>query len=99
MNNLQTSTAKAIVNIFETGRLLGNYGSVVVDPKDPGHLTYGRSQTTLASGDRTQNREGKQEWQQGSGLLRTDFERIPSGIEAPREFDAHDCKDYPPVHK
>jgi chitosanase len=51
MNDLQASTAKAIVNIFETGRLLGNYGSVVVDPKDPGHLTYGRSQTTLASGN------------------------------------------------
>ena len=51
MNDLQASTAKAIVNIFETGRLLGNYGSVVMDPKDPGHLTYGRSQTTLASGN------------------------------------------------
>lgn len=51
MNDLQSSTAKAIVNIFETGRLLGNYGSVVADPKDPGHLTYGRSQTTLASGN------------------------------------------------
>jgi len=51
MNDLQAKTAKAIVNIFETGRLLGNYSSVVVDPKDPGHLTYGRSQTTLASGN------------------------------------------------
>jgi len=51
MNDLQASTAKAIVNIFETGRLLGNYASVLVDPKDPGHLTYGRSQTTLASGN------------------------------------------------
>ena len=51
LTDLQSSTAKAIVNIFETGRLLGNYGSVVTDPKDPGHLTYGRSQTTLASGN------------------------------------------------
>jgi chitosanase len=51
MNDLEASTAKAIVNMFETGRLLGNYASVVVDPKDPGHLTYGRSQTTLASGN------------------------------------------------
>jgi chitosanase len=51
MNDLQASTAKAIVNIFETGRLLGDYSGVVVDPKDPGHLTYGRSQTTLASGN------------------------------------------------
>ncbi|HEX8712252.1 MAG TPA: peptidoglycan-binding protein, partial [Terracidiphilus sp.] len=40
-----------IVNIFETGRLRGDYGSVVVDADDPGHLTYGRSQTTLASGN------------------------------------------------
>jgi chitosanase len=51
MDDLQARTARAIVNIFETGRLLGNYGSVVVDAKDPGHLTYGRSQTTLASGN------------------------------------------------
>ena len=51
MNELQERVAKSIVNIFETGRLLGNYGSVVVDPMDPGHLTYGRSQTTLASGN------------------------------------------------
>jgi len=48
---LQENIAKAIVNIFETGRLLGNYASVVVAPHDRGHLTYGRSQTTLASGN------------------------------------------------
>lgn len=51
MNDLQASTVKAIVNIFETGRLLGNYSCVAVNPNDPGHLTYGRSQTTLASGN------------------------------------------------
>src|SRR5580658_1281161 len=50
MDNLQKNTAQAIVNIFETGRLLGNYGSVTLIPGDSGHLTYGRSQTTLASG-------------------------------------------------
>jgi chitosanase len=48
---LQEKIAKAIVNIFETGRLRGDYGSVVVAPGDTGHLTYGRSQTTLASGN------------------------------------------------
>jgi len=48
---LQEKIAKSIVNIFETGRLLGNYASVVVAPNDSGHLTYGRSQTTLASGN------------------------------------------------
>ena len=51
MEALQERIAKAIVNIFETGRLRGDYGSVVVAPGDRGHLTYGRSQTTLASGN------------------------------------------------
>jgi chitosanase len=48
---LQKRTAQAIVNIFETGRVQGDYGRVAVLPNDPGHLTYGRSQTTLASGN------------------------------------------------
>jgi chitosanase len=51
MEALTENIAKAIVNIFETGRLLGNYASVVVAANDTGHLTYGRSQTTLASGN------------------------------------------------
>jgi chitosanase len=51
MEPLQEQIAKGIVNIFETGRLLGDYSSVVVAPNDRGHLTYGRSQTTLASGN------------------------------------------------
>src|SRR5262249_3259733 len=50
MDDLQKKTAQGIVNIFETGRLLGNYGAVVVVAGDKGHLSYGRSQTTLASG-------------------------------------------------
>jgi chitosanase len=48
---LQKKTAQAIVNIFETGRAIGDYGSVTVLSGDTGHLTYGRSQTTLASGN------------------------------------------------
>jgi chitosanase len=48
---LTEKIAKAIVNIFETGRLLGNYGRVTVAAGDPGHLSYGRSQATLASGN------------------------------------------------
>ena len=48
---LQKSTAQAIVNIFETGRPLGDYGSVTVMKGDTGGLTYGRSQTTLMSGN------------------------------------------------
>ncbi|MFZ0930712.1 MAG: peptidoglycan-binding protein [Syntrophobacteraceae bacterium] len=51
MNDLQKRTAKAIVNIFETGHVRGDYGAVTVLKGDSGHLTYGRSQTTLGSGN------------------------------------------------
>lgn len=47
----QVRTAQAIVNLFETGEVLGRYGQVTVLPGDPGRLTYGRSQTTLGSGN------------------------------------------------
>jgi chitosanase len=47
----QARTIKAIVNIFETGEVLGDYGSVTVIAGDTGHLTFGRSQTTLGSGN------------------------------------------------
>lgn len=46
----QARTAQAIVNLFETGHVLGDYGQVTVLDGDPGRLTYGRSQTTLGSG-------------------------------------------------
>jgi len=51
LNELQKKTALAIVNIFESGRPLGDYGCVTVMKGDTGHLTYGRSQTTLESGN------------------------------------------------
>lgn len=47
----QKQTAQAMVNLFETGAILGDYGSVTVIAGDTGHLTFGRSQTTLASGN------------------------------------------------
>ena len=47
----QKQTAQSIVNLFETGAVLGEYGSVTVIPGDTGHLTFGRSQTTLGSGN------------------------------------------------
>jgi chitosanase len=50
MTNLQKLTAKAIVNIFETGRVRGRYGAIAVLKGDSGHLSYGRSQATLGSG-------------------------------------------------
>jgi chitosanase len=50
LSDLQKKTAQAIVNIFETGKVLGDYGAVTVIPGDEGHLTYGRSQVTLSSG-------------------------------------------------
>lgn len=46
----QKKAAEAIVNIFETGAVLGDYSAVTLIPGDTGHLTYGRSQTTLGSG-------------------------------------------------
>lgn len=50
LTGTQARTAKAIVNLFETGHVLGDYGQVTVLQDDPGRLTYGRSQTTLTSG-------------------------------------------------
>lgn len=46
---LQKKTAQAIVNVFETGKVAGDYGRVTVLPGDTGGLSFGRSQVTLAS--------------------------------------------------
>jgi chitosanase len=51
LTNRQKQTIQAIVNVFETGKPAGDYASVTVLPDDPGHLTYGRSQATLSSGN------------------------------------------------
>ncbi|MDH5326024.1 MAG: peptidoglycan-binding protein [Gammaproteobacteria bacterium] len=51
VNELQKKTLQAIVNVFETGKIQGEYGQVTLMSGDTGHLTYGRSQTTLASGN------------------------------------------------
>lgn len=51
LTDLQKKAAQAIVNIFETGSARGEYGKVTLLPGDTGHLTYGRAQTTLASGN------------------------------------------------
>lgn len=51
IDDLQKRTVQAIVNIFETSRIHGDYGAVTLIPGDTGHLTYGRSQTTLTSGN------------------------------------------------
>ena len=48
---VQKQAACAIVNIFETGEVRGDYSSVTLLPGDTGRLTYGRAQTTLASGN------------------------------------------------
>lgn len=47
----QVRTIHAIVNLFETSHVLGDYGQVTVMAGDTGHLTFGRSQTTLGSGN------------------------------------------------
>jgi chitosanase len=41
----------AIVNVYETGRVKGDYGAIAVLKGDKGHLSYGRSQVTLGSGN------------------------------------------------
>ena len=47
---IQVRTIQGIVNLFETGSILGDYGQVTVIGGDSGHLTFGRSQATLGSG-------------------------------------------------
>ena len=51
LSDLQKKTCQAIVNIFETSRIRGDYGQVTLLKGDTGQLTYGRSQTTLGSGN------------------------------------------------
>jgi chitosanase len=51
LTTTQARTIEAIVNLFETGHVLGDYGQVTVIAGDTGHLTFGRSQTTLGSGN------------------------------------------------
>ena len=51
MDDIQKKTCIAIVNVFESGSARGNYAAVTVVKGDAGHLTYGRSQTTLPSGN------------------------------------------------
>jgi len=50
LTEMQKRTIQAIVNVFETGKPIGNYGKVTFRGNDVGCLTYGRSQTTLSSG-------------------------------------------------
>jgi chitosanase len=50
LSPVEKLAAQAIVNVFETSSARGNYSKVTVIDGDAGHLTYGRSQTTLASG-------------------------------------------------
>jgi chitosanase len=50
LTQLQTQTIKALVNVFETGHIAGQYGALTLLPGDTGHLSYGRSQASLGSG-------------------------------------------------
>lgn len=51
LTNVQKNTCVAIINIFETGEIGGDYSNVTSVEGDPGGLTYGKSQTTLMSGN------------------------------------------------
>lgn len=47
----QAQAAKAIVNVFETGSVRGDYGAVTLLPGDTGRLSFGRAQASLGSGN------------------------------------------------
>ena len=47
----QVKSAQSIINIFETSEVRGDYSKVTILKGDTGHLTFGRSQTTQASGN------------------------------------------------
>ena len=51
ITNTQKQTAQAIVRLFETSTVRGDYGQVTVIPGDTGHLSYGLFQATLGSGN------------------------------------------------
>lgn len=51
MNFIQKAACRAIVNVFETGKVRGDYGAIAVLKGDKGHLSYGRSQVSLGSGN------------------------------------------------
>jgi chitosanase len=51
LTTTQKKTSEAIINLFETSEVLGDYSKVTIISGDTGHLTYGRSQTTLGSGN------------------------------------------------
>ncbi len=51
LTDLQTQTIRAVVNVFESGSPQGDYGCITCVEGDGGHLTYGRSQASLASGN------------------------------------------------
>jgi chitosanase len=51
LTHTQKKTAESIVNLFETSEVLGDYSKVTLIAGDTGHLTFGRSQTTLSSGN------------------------------------------------
>ena len=51
LTHTQKKAAESIVNLFETSEVLGDYSKVTLIAGDTGHLTFGRSQTTLGSGN------------------------------------------------
>ena len=51
LSELQAKAAQAIVNIFETSRVLGDYAKITLTARDTGGLTYGKAQVTRASGN------------------------------------------------
>ena len=67
LTELQRKTIQAMVNIFETSAVLGRYAQVTLIPGDTGGLTYGRSQTTINSGNPQFGGFMVWEWTPGEG--------------------------------
>ena len=51
LTELQKKTAQAIVQIFETSKIKGDYSAVTVMAGDSGHISYGKAQASLMSGN------------------------------------------------
>jgi chitosanase len=51
LTQLQRRTVAAIVNVFETSSVVGHYSAVTFSASDAGHVSYGRAQASLASGN------------------------------------------------
>lgn len=80
LTTLQTRTAKAIVNVFETSRASGSYGKIGLIPGDTGGLSYGLFQAALGAG--TLHDLMKEYCEEPGAKLAQDFTPFLDGLHA-----------------